>query len=210
MPNDLRSDVLKVLTYSDDFWYHYTLSKDICGCNISKEEEKQIIEKSMEAAEEMQAMVTNQYAGFSGKELAEALNLNIVYRSEEEQDLMLGLFTPSNRSITMNSPVIERIKGKIEYNQLGDLTPAQDIETVTLYHEIFHALEEATPDIYTRSKMIKRKLLKVIPYSRALDGASEIGAIHFSKCMAGISYSPCIFEYYLFMNNTSKSIDFFH
>jgi len=77
-----------------------------------------------------------------------------------------------------------------------------------LFHEIFHALEEANPDIYTRSRMLKRKALGIFPYTRGLDGVSEVGAVHFSKCMASALYSPCIYERYLLLALNRLSIDF--
>ncbi|MEG2931476.1 MAG: hypothetical protein RR825_06785, partial [Ruthenibacterium sp.] len=70
------------------------------------------------------------------------------------------------------------------------------------------ALEEQTPGIYTRSRMLERKSFGLFPSWRGLDGASEVGAIHFSKCMAGVSYSPCIYERYLLWALGISSIDF--
>jgi hypothetical protein len=77
-----------------------------------------------------------------------------------------------------------------------------------LFHEIFHALEDGSPDIYTRSKMLKRKVLGIFPFRRGLSSASEIGAVHFSKCMTGVTYSPCIYERYLLLALDLLSIDF--
>ncbi|MDU4962574.1 MAG: hypothetical protein E6X17_18115, partial [Sporomusaceae bacterium] len=144
------------------------------------------------------------------QQLAAELGLTVAYSAEElrEPYLYLGLYDPGSRTISLNSSAIEQVRQFITSHMLADLTPPGDIVRLVLYHEIFHALEEQTPDIYTRSRMLRRKALGLFPYRRGLAGASETGAVHFSRLMAETPYSPCIHERYLLLALGQLSIDF--
>ena len=209
-PEALHRVVQMALECSDAVWYHSTLQNDLCGCRLSGEEESNVIDGAMQTAVNMAQRVASQYGQLSPQELLEAMNIKLVYTAEElrEPYLYMGLYEPAIRTITLNDSTILLIRQFIRENGLEVYTPEDDIIRIALLHEVFHALEEETPDIYTRSDMLERKLLGVFSYKRGLGGVSEVGAVHFSKCMAGVSYSPCIYERYLLMALNWLSIDF--
>jgi hypothetical protein len=206
----LHRVVQMALECSDALWYHSTLKNDLCSCKLSSEEESKVIDGARKTATAMAQRVAVQYGQLSPQKLLEAKNIKLVYTAEElrEPYLYMGLYEPALRTITLNDSTILLIRQFIRENALEAFTPEDDIIPIALLHEIFHALEEETPGIYTRSNMLERKLLGIIPYKRGLSGASEVGAVHFSKCMAGISYSPCMYERYLLMALNLLSIDF--
>jgi hypothetical protein len=206
----LCSAVKVALGLKDDVWYRHTLKADVCGCALQSSEEHIVVEGSAQAAANLADWVKAHYDFSSVPELIERMHLNLAYTSEElrEPYLYMGLYEPATRTITLNNSALSVVQEFIRLNGLDTLTPAEDIWRITLYHEIFHALEEETPDIYTRSRMLKRKALGIFPYRRGLSGASEVGAVHFSKCMAGIPYSPSIYERYLLLSLGLLSIDF--
>ena len=109
----------------------------------------------------------------------------------------------------LNDSTLNAIKGFISENNLSEIIWEEVLEKVVLFHEIFHWIEENSPGIYTRSKMLKRPVWNLFARSRGLDGAGEVGAIHFSKIMSGISYSPCLYEMCLLIKTGVCSIDFF-
>lgn len=209
-PEVLHRVVQMALECSDAVWYHSTLKSDLCGCRLSSKEESTAIDGAMQTAANMAQRVAAQYGQLSPQELLEVMNIKLVYTAEELRDpyLYMGLYEPAIRTITLNNSTLLLIRQFIRENGLEVFTPEDDIIGIALLHEIFHALEEETPDIYTRSDMLERKLLGIFPYKRGLSGVSEVGAVHFSKCMAGVSYSPCIYERYLLMALNLLSIDF--
>jgi len=206
----LHRVVQMALKCSDTVWYHSTLKNDLCGCRLSSEEESTVIDGAMQTAANMTQRVAAQYGQLLPQELLEALSIKLVYTAEElrEPYLYMGLYQPAIRTITLNDSTLLLLRQFIRANGLEVFTPEDDIIGIALLHEIFHALEEETLDIYTRSNMLDRKLLGIFPYKRGLSGVSEVGAVHFSKCMAGISYSPCMYERYLLMALNLLSIDF--
>lgn len=210
-PDILHRAVQTALSYADDVWYRYTLKKDICGCPLSGDEERTVVDGATRTATDMAQRVTAQYGSLSPQELTEAMCLKIVHTTGElrEPYLYMGLYEPDTRTITLNDSAILLVRQFIGAYGLDSLTASDDITRIALFHEIFHALEEENPDIYTRSRMLDRKVLGIFPYMRGLAGVSEVGAVHFSKCMAGVSYSPCIYERYLLLALDQLSIDFF-
>lgn len=209
-PEALHRVVQRALECSDVVWYHSTLKSDLCGCRISSEEESKVIDGAMQTAANMAQRVAVQYGRLSTQELLKAMNIKLVYTAEElrEPYLYMGLYEPAIRTITLNDSTLLLIRQFIRENGLEVFTPEDDIIRIALFHEIFHTLEEETSDIYTRSRMLKRKALGIFPYKRGLSGVSEVGAVHFSKCMAGVPYSPCIYERYVLMALNLLSIDF--
>ena len=73
---------------------------------------------------------------------------------------------------------------------LGGLIPARaKLQSIILAHELFHAVEEANPDIYTRTEKIElwRK-----PFSNksCIVCLSEIAAMAFAKQLLGLDFNP--------------------
>ena len=206
----LRSAVKTALNRSDAAWYRATLQKDVCGGKLSDNEERAVLAGAIDTAAATAERIKTRYGRPSPEELAAALSLNLAHSTAELRApyLYMSLYEPGKRMITLNDSAISLLRQFIGTNGLSDLTPPGDIPRLALYHEIFHALEEETPGIYTRSRMLKRKALGIFPYRRGLAGASEVAAMHFSRIMAGVSYSPCIYERYLLLALGQLSIDF--
>lgn len=206
----LMDTALRALSVEDDKWYQEKFKNDIRNCSLNEVTEMEVIHNSIHTSNQMAIRILNTYGPVGPTELASALNISIVKVNEEIDNnfLYLALYDPNNRRIVINDAVLVMVQHFLVINELNELTSMEDLLNSALYHEIFHALEDGTPGIYTRSKMIKRKLIGLITYQRGLDGASEIGAIHFSKVMLGLDYSPCIFEKYILYMTNQISLDF--
>ena len=73
---------------------------------------------------------------------------------------------------------------------LGGLLPARaKLQGIILAHELFHAVEEANPDIYTRTEKIE---LWHKPFSNksCIVCLSEIAAMAFAKQLLGLDFNP--------------------
>lgn len=199
VPHLLPHTIKTILSYEEQAWYRLLLKNDLSGCTLSGSEEYSVITDAKQTASEMGLRITAQYGRLSPQSLAGQLGLTIMFSTGELQEpyFYLGLYEPDSRTITVNDSAVSLVRQFIASHELEEYTPPDDIVAVVLFHEIFHALEETYPGIYTRSRMLKRKVLGLWPFCRGLAGASEVAAVHFSKWMTGISYSPCIFERYL-------------
>lgn len=207
--NLLLDMVTRALGIEDDKWYCEKLKNDVRHCSLSVAVEEEVIYHSIDTSNQMASKIRKMYGIVQPKELANALDISIVNINDEINTnfLYLALYDPNNRKIVINDAVLSMVQHFLFIHNLNNLTSEGDLLNSALYHEIFHALEDATPGIYTRSKMIKRKLVGLIEYQRGLDGASEVGAIHFSKLMSNLRYSPCIFEKYILFIMNQISLD---
>ncbi len=209
-PGMLRQAVRAALDWPDENWYRYTLKKDP-GCrSLTETETRTMLAKTVQTATDLAKQIAARYGSPAPQELLQSLGVKLEHTDAGLLDslLVMGLYEPEIRAVTLNGNTIALVRQFIAANGLEDLTPANDIIRIALFHEIFHVLEEETPDIYTRSRMLKRKALGIFPYRRGLDGLAEVGAVHFSKWMAQVPYSPCIFERYLLLATGRLSIDF--
>jgi hypothetical protein len=196
----LQASVRSALACPDEAWYRRLLAQDASGCPLSADEIACVLAGAMAAAFDAASRIVLASPRVSPAELARTLQLEIVPMDDDTASgplPMLGLYRPAQRQILLNEGALAAIEGLIANHGLETLTPGEDLKACVLYHEIFHALEEETPSIFTRSAMLERKLFGLIPRRRGLASASEIGAIHFSRLMAGTAYSPCIFGHYL-------------
>ncbi|MDR1772669.1 MAG: hypothetical protein LBS02_18865 [Hungatella sp.] len=207
----MRTLIEKIAAVEDVKWYSRVLKSHPASCKLSKQEEKEILFYSMQTAETYALELKKRYGSVSGVSLAKAMGLSIKRRSEELRRpfLYMGIFEPEEGTVILNDSTLNAMKGFIKEYGFADLIREDALEEVVLFHEIFHWIEENTPGIYTRSKMLKRPVWNLFPRSRGLDGAGEVGAIHFSKIMSGISYSPCLYEMCLLVKTDVCSIDFF-
>ena len=201
----------KIMAAEDVKWYARVLKNHPASCELSKEEEEEILFYSMQAAETYASELKKRYGTVSGVSLAETLGLSIKRRSEELRKpfLYMGIFEPEEGTVILNDSTLNAIKDFIKEYHLSEMIQEEALEEVVLFHEIFHCIEENTPGIYPRSKMLKRPVWNLFPRSIGLAGAGEVGAIHFSKKMKGISYSPCLYEMCLLVKTGVCSIDFF-
>ncbi len=216
----LQRAVRMALDCEESLWYRSMLRRDICGCALSIEEEHRVVNGAVSAATDIAQQIKARYGLVFPQEpvedsllesaLMKSLGLKLIHATEELADpfLRIGLYEPDQRTITINDNAIILLQQFVGENGLDKLTPPGDIIRIALFHEIFHALEDIIPDIYTRSRMMERRILGIFRYRRGLDCASEIGAVHFSKCMTDVTYLPCIYERYLLVALGRLSIDF--
>jgi hypothetical protein len=209
VPQSLRQAFVLAFKYQDAVWYRQMLRKDICGGPLSREESQAVVSGAVAVAAELAGNTAARYPGLTHSQLAGALDLRLAASDEEPTAAYarMGYYQPDSRIIVLNETALSLVRQFISANGLDDLTPPEDVARVAVFHEIFHALEEANPDIYTRSSMLRRRQFGLFTRSLGLRTASEVGAVHFSKCLAGISYSPCLFESYLLMALGQLSID---
>ena len=200
--DEMHASVQQALACPDETWYRHILRQDVTGCPLTVDEVVAVLHGTLAVAMEVAREMEQTYPTLSPTELASALGLNIVPMDDNAgmgSMPLLGLYQPAGHRILLDENILAAIEEFIIASDLESLTPVKDLRVCVLYHEVFHAIEDTKPRVFTRSAMLQRKLFGSISWRRGLASASEIGAIHFSRLMAGTSYSPCIFEYYLLL-----------
>jgi hypothetical protein len=200
--SDTRALIASLIKRSDEFWYRYTLRKELYSKKLSPLEIEDIIKMSMKTAEGIKVDILGNKGSLDILEYFEVFGLKLKRVEGEviKEYLFMALYNEGSRVVTLNEDVIKLVKDFVEVNKLQDLIDIEHIEKIVLMHELFHHIEVERPSIYTRSKMLDRKLFGFFDYKRGINSASEIGAIHFSKLMTGLGYSPCIYEVLLLLS----------
>lgn len=174
------------------------LDRGMCGRALSARERNDVERGCMGAADDVCRAARCCFEGKTPPEIAKALGLKV--RRVKQDDLLgskniLGLYDPQTATACVCEDTVASIERFIAERGLSDLLGGYSIFNVALLHEIFHSLEDRTPGIYTRSRMLRRKILSFFPVRIGLDAASEIGAVHFSKLMSRLPFSPCIYTW---------------
>lgn len=204
----MRTIFEELIKISDKSWYE-NLIRNRSTTRMTELERNTIIDSCMNTSVEVKDKLTKQYGKMNAKQCAEILGIKV---AEETGDIMegflyMGLYQPSLNTITINKSVIEIVEKFITDHGIEDLIPWCIILETVLYHEVFHAMEEKIDGIYTRSKIIKKTHFGLFTSYSGLDVASEIGAIHFSKIMCDIDFSPCIYEQILLLATDQSYIE---
>ena len=113
--------------------------------------------------------------------------------------LYMGIMEPDSRTVRLNLRVIKLAEEYMEkILQLSrEAEQVKKFRDIILFHELYHVIEEKTPEIYTRNVRVRHRIGGIFGWNRKLETASEIGAIHFSKLMTDASFSPCLYTQYL-------------
>ncbi|MFA9439352.1 hypothetical protein ACDA63_06920 [Uliginosibacterium sp. sgz301328] len=208
--DEIQANVARALACPDALWYRGLLNSDVGAGALSEAEAAAILHGAVGAAAALAQQAHATHPALSADQLAHAQGLQIGTLGDDAgfgSIPLLGQYQPGGRRVLLNLSTLARVESFIAENGLEALTPAADLRRCVLYHEVFHALEDDTPGIYTRSAMLERRLFGFLPTRRTVASASEIGAVHFSRLMAGISYCPRIFEYYLLFATGSAELD---
>lgn len=204
-----RDEVAELKRKSDEWWYSGMLEPGFCGKTLTPVEKADIVRQSIKAAESVYRSVCGDLRWQSPQDAAQALGIGISPVSRDDlfgNGHILALYDPKVNTIQLCEETIAFLRKFIYDCDLVDIIGDCDIGRTALYHELFHALEERLPGIYTRSRMLKRRFL-FFNIRRGLDAAGEIGAVHFSKLMSTLDFSPCIYEYLLISANGSAIPD---
>ncbi|HJB08542.1 MAG TPA: hypothetical protein H9716_11890 [Candidatus Enterocloster faecavium] len=179
--------------------YRKLLEEDSASKLLNFSEKSSIIKRSMQEAQSQQQRLIRQF----GMREAEGYIKELGYRIEEEEPelmphfLYMGIMEPKGRVIRLNRTVMKLAVSYMKSKSSCEKEQIEKFREIILFHELYHGIEEQTAGIYTRNVKVSRRLAGVFTTTRRIESASEIGAIHFSKLMAGASFSPCLYMDYL-------------
>lgn len=188
-----------MIQHTDEYWYEQMLKEDSSARPLTSTQKSIIIERSVQEAERQKARMEAEYGRQTAETYLNHLGFTIIW---EEGELMpsflyMGLLEPDERRVRMNHTVISLAEDYLRRYLPDEPQQLGKIREIVCFHELFHAIEECTEDIYTRNVRVGRRLLKLIPYQAAVDAASEIGAVHFSKIMSDVQFSPYLYTQYV-------------
>ena len=194
-PFDMRKMVENLCLLNSESWGRYAFGRDpLCG----RIGEEQMLAWISQANECGRAKARELRAGFgvhTAREYAELLHVKIkgedscgandyiTFASFREPDL-----------ITLYLSNIDAASQLITENDLSDLLQSVDIESMLIFHELFHVVESRDPVIFTRTTKLVLWKLGPIKNTSTLVALSEIAAMAFAQESLSINYSPYVFD----------------
>lgn len=188
-----------MVQYPDEHWYLELLDADLTAKTLTSDEKSIIIRYSMQEADLQKTCIEKRFGIRTAAEYLAALGYRV---EEDDRELMpaflyLGVIDPDESTVYVNYKLIELVESYVEsrirHSVSGAEFPSGRLREVVCWHELYHAIEECTKGIYTRNVRVPRRFSGLFGYPAAVQAASEIGAIHFSKLMSHLRVSPYLY-----------------
>lgn len=187
-------------SYSDAEWYMQLLEKDSAAKQLNYPQKNGIINASIQEAENQLLRIEDLFGELKSPQ--ESLRRLGFIIEPEEPALMpsfmyMGLLVPSEHKVLVNETVLRFTESWLAQHFAPQDPVRVHFREIVLFHELYHAWEELHPEVYTRNVRVPRRLFGFLNTTVPVETASEIGAIHFSKIAAGVSFCPCVYMHYL-------------
>lgn len=181
--------------YPDEHWYQELLDADSTAKTLTSDEKSIIIKDSMREAELQKTCIEKRFGIRTAVEYLAALGYRV---EEDEREIMpaflyMGVTDPGEHVVYVNHKLIDLVENYIGKSVSGTVFPPGRLREVVYWHELYHTIEECTKGIYTRNVRAPRRFLGLFECPAAVNAASEIGAIHFSKLMSHLRVSPYLY-----------------
>ena len=191
----MRKMVTELCLLDSESWGRYAFGRDpLCG-RISMEQKSAWISQANECGRAEARELRAGFGAHTAREYADLLHVRIeekdscgaddytTFASFQEPDL-----------ITLYRYNVDAAGRLVAENGLSDLLQSVDIESMLIFHELFHVVESRDPAIFTRTAKVV--LWKVGPLKNAstLVALSEIAAMAFAQESLSIRYSPYVFD----------------
>lgn len=193
---EYKKDIIDLINKSDKEIYLDMMNKDISSHKLSNEIKLDIIEKSINEAQNFYDDLIKEY-GLKDV-LSYIIDLNIpLYYVKEKGDKYysyVGLFKEKTKTIIVNLETINYIKKVGKLLELSELVDLKIIRKVVISHELFHYFELKNPNAYTNKKIIDTKVFGLFKTKSNLMIAGEIAAVHFSKILTNLKHTPLVYN----------------
>ena len=185
--------------YPDEYWYGLLLSKDSAARPLTSMQKSIIIKQSMQEAALQKDHIRRCFGNQSPENLLGRMGFVLKNDDREPMSsfLYMGLMEPDSKTVWIQMTLISMVEHYMEVHMPEDISRRQKLREIVCWHELYLLIDAGTPDIYTRNVRVPGRILGMLPYCRKVEAASEIGAIHFSKLMSDVAFSPYTYTRYL-------------
>lgn len=197
---NLKNKIESLLRLDDYVFARYILSKDYLYTKINEDQINSLIKESIKCAEDEFKKLKYSDNFKDIYSIVNKNNIKIFYSNDiDEYFPCFSVFNEKDNTIYIFNKTIKAVEEVITKNNLNAVFGDVKLENIAFYHEFFHFIESKDSNIYTKKKnIVISGVLKYRHKFRSI-GVSEIAAVHFSKLMSGISFSPVLYEFLLLL-----------
>jgi hypothetical protein len=191
----IKEWVSDLLTLSDADWGAFSFSRDPLLGKIPPEQRLSHWQKAREGAQSLARSVQHEHTTRDPVVLARWLNVQVIYAQGESAEAftMYAAYQEPDK-ITVYSRHAEAADRLIHEEQLGLLPEAVHTAEVLIAHELYHYLEQTTPDVYSAQKHLTLWRLGPLENRSRILCLEEVGAMAFAQELLGLISSPYILE----------------
>lgn len=192
----LRGLIGRLKACPDDVWWQYLLKKDPLYGKIPPAAQPALIAGAVGCAAAVYDRLTAGYGRRSPAAYATALGLTVATEDirTDYDYILISCYTAGPPLIKLSATALDLLAGLIERETLPAMLSRAGLADLAVAHELFHHLEEGEPASFTRQKTVEYRALGILKYKVCPLSASEIAAVHFSRLMTGLEYSPAVYE----------------
>lgn len=183
-------NIQRLLEKNDREWYRGLFNKDERK-KLSEEEMDDIIDRSIQSAEDVYEQFTNELQLLGIEGLIEKYGSSISYNDLNKSNTVIAMYDNKENLLIIFNHSIAELNNQIQKLKLSEQIPKDVLKKLILSHELYHIIEMNEENIYTYSEIYNYTFLGFSRKKR-LAVASEIGAFHFSKLVNEIDFSPCV------------------
>ena len=181
--------------FSQEVWISYAKSREPLTRLVSLEEYTSHFHAARKCGMDLAYKVRQEWGTVSCQEMAEQLGVRVerLPMPDGEGMLTFAMFHEPDliQIFTDNAAATELLIRESGGNEfLGEV----DICEMLLAHELFHAMQLRSPDLYVNRKHIR--LWKIGPFERysALLSLEEVAAMAFAETLLGLTYTPYVYD----------------
>lgn len=193
----LTNIVPRLLQLPDMQWGFYTLYRSgPTGRRVSNPEE--FIANAWSDAHRIYAAVQCKYGDNPPRYCLQDMGVQVVDAAEGEVDMhfiRLASYDPIHRRIELSQRSLRKVEESVQTHRLGERLGDLDIEQTVLWHELFHVLQNSSPQLGMHgTEMSLPRKINSVSRNVARRIHEEIAAVQFSKLASGISFCPEILQ----------------
>jgi len=191
----IREYVETLASYSEEQWVRYAFGREPLAHKLTKAKHREFYEGATQCGLEQAAILRGEWGEAGVRELAGKMNVRLKVDTTITDGMFTTFATYSMKDgITIYADNARLTDELILQYGFEELTGGVKTEELLLAHELFHHVENHTPDLYILKKHILLFKLGWFEHRSRLFCLGEIAAMAFAKELTGLPCSPYLFD----------------
>lgn len=188
----LADMVRTLLALPDAVWCDYAFRRDTFGYKVAPDERIALAEKAGSEAASLADKITASHPQADMRQIAAALQITVEATDEGGGDLFACYREPD--TIRIFTHMVEPAQRLLAGDDMPDVLRQVDLIDILLAHELFHVVEMRHGATVGKTTRITTFSLGPFVRRARLKCLSEIGAMAFSRRLAGLPFTPYLLD----------------
>jgi len=181
--------------FGDDQWLAYNMKREPLAGRLSNTQKHDLYFGAVACGQEQARLMRGARKDATVPELAESLGVKITMDPVVSDGVFTTFATYSTRDgVTIYADNATATDDLIAREGLEDLSGGIAMRDLLLAHELFHFVENRTPDLFIHKKHVLIFKVGALEYRSKLMCLSEVAAMAFAQELTGLPCSPYVFD----------------